>query len=41
VKKESLRITVPSPMRSRSVQTGTFLEKIETPRPTFAPSARR
>ena len=34
-------MTVPSPMVSRSVQIGTCVEKITTPRPTFAPSARR
>ena len=34
-------MTVPSPMVSRSVHTGTFREKITTPRPIFAPSARR
>ncbi len=37
----SLRMTVPSPMVSRSVHTGTCREKIATPRPTFAPNARR
>ena len=37
----SLQMTVPSPMVSRSVQTGTCRENIATPRPTFAPSALR
>jgi hypothetical protein len=36
-----LRITEPSPMVSRSVQTGTFLEKIATSRPICTPSAFR
>ena len=34
---ESLRTTVPSPMVSRSVHTGTCREKMTTPRPIFAP----
>ena len=34
-------MTVPSPMVSRSVQMGTCVEKITTPRPTFAPSVRK
>src|SRR5450631_3274501 len=34
-------MTVPAPMVSRSVHTGTCGEKITTPRPTFAPSALR
>ena len=37
----SLRITVPAPMVSRSVHTGTWAEKIAVPGPIFAPSARR
>ena len=34
-------MTVPAPMVSRSVHTGTWWAKIATPRPTLAPSALR
>jgi hypothetical protein len=34
-------MTVPSPIVIRSVQTGMWLDRIRTPRPIFAPSARR
>lgn len=39
--KESLRITVPAPIVTRSGQTGRVCERIVTPLPIRAPRARR